>query len=142
MTHNKQKTNYLALVSGSIAALYVLIVSLFVVLTSGVFVWPLVLFLTISAYSLYTLVKIYKKELNKLLLWSIFAQALLATILLYPAAAAFVADYIGLSCARNESCSNDPFFPIGVKIMMLVPMLVIAVFSYYRIRVSWDKPGL
>lgn len=118
----------------TIASLYVLAISLLMVITSGIFIWPFILFLIISLSSGYALYKVYKGRISNTLVWTIVGQAFLASLLLYPTVLATVADLIGLTCGGAEQCSEDPLFSHSARLAILVPMLILATFSYYRNR--------
>lgn len=124
------------LVSGlvAIASVYTLIISISMIFINYVFLWPFALFSIISIASAYTIYRIYKKDVSRLLVWTTIVQAFLATLLMVPGVLAVVADSIGLTCSGNSICSEDPLFSYNLRLILLVLMVAIALFSQHKTR--------
>ena len=118
----------------AIASVYILITSISMILINYVFLWPFALFAIISVSSAYTIYRIYSKDLNSLLIWTTAAQVFLATLLIIPSTLAIVADGIGLTCGGNSMCSKDPLFSYNLRLILLIIMVIIALFSQYKTR--------
>lgn len=139
MIHKKQKKLTFEKVFFIAVGLYVLFVSLLMV-GKAVDLWLFVFFITVSLFSVYALYKIiYENYIRKVLWLTLLIEAFFATLLLYPAPLAFIADFVGIKCHNLlgdiEKCTESiTFSSMEIGIVLMIPMIILAIFSYQKTK--------
>lgn len=139
MTQVKIKEIKLEKIVFIIVGIYVLLVSL-ITASHAIDMWPFIFFIAVSLFSIYALYKIlFRSNTRKLLRIALTAEALFATLLLYPTLLALFADFIGIGCSNwsgvPEKCVDSiSFLSIESVFIVMIPMVFLATFSYLKTK--------